>query len=112
METESPSHRPKANVFQFRLVFFETPQATGPWSLVSPTFHVSLNNLKSYLLMFNSYILLVINIDTMFRWLVIERDALLKSNQNIYGEKQDLEASINQLRAANEKDSKTIQELK
>ncbi len=62
--------------------------------------------------MFNSYILLVINIDTMFRWLVIERDALLKSNQNIYGEKQDLEASINQLRAANEKDSKTIQELK
>jgi hypothetical protein len=45
--------------------------------------------------MSSSIILLVTNIDTMFRWLAIEHDALLKSNQNIYGEKQDLEASIN-----------------
>lgn len=51
------------------------------------------------------------NINTKFRHLTIECDALLENNQNIFSEKEDLEALVNRLRAANEEDSKTIQDL-
>ncbi len=61
--------------------------------------------------MSNMYIMSIMNINTMFRRLAIEHDALLESNWNISSEKQDLEASINRLRVANEKDSRTIPEL-
>jgi uncharacterized protein (DUF3084 family) len=51
------------------------------------------------------------NIDTKFWSLAIERDALQENNQNISNEKQNLESSMNQLKAANEMDSKTIHDL-
>ncbi len=92
-------------------MFFETPHAIGPQSLIYLVIHASLNNLESYLLMSSSYILLVMNIDTEFQRLAIECDALLERNQNIFDEKQDLETSINRLKVANERDSKTIQDV-
>jgi hypothetical protein len=51
------------------------------------------------------------NIDREFRHLAIERDALHESNQNISDEKQNLEYFVNQLKVANEKDSRTIHNL-
>jgi chaperonin cofactor prefoldin len=51
------------------------------------------------------------NIDTEFQRLATECDALLERNQNIFDEKQDLETSINRLKVANERDSKTIQDV-
>ncbi len=92
-------------------MFFETPHAIGPQSLIYLVIHASLNNLESYLLMSSSYILLVMNIDTEFQRLATECDALLERNQNIFDEKQDLETSINRLKVANERDSKTIQDV-
>lgn len=79
-----------AYIFQFRPMFFETPQVIGPWSSVAP-----INNLESYLLMSNSYILLVTNINMKFQCLVTEHNTLLESNRNIFGEKQDLKGSVN-----------------
>ncbi len=70
--------------------------------------HALLNNLESYLLMSISYILLVTNINMKFWRLATEHDALLESNWNIFDEKQDLKGSVNQFRATNDKDSKTI----
>jgi hypothetical protein len=68
-------------------MFFETPQVIGPRGLVILIVHALLNNLESYLLMSNSYILLVTNIDTKFWHLATEHDTLLKSSRNIFGEK-------------------------
>jgi hypothetical protein len=79
-----------AYIFQFRPMFFETPQVIGPWSSVAP-----INNLESYLLMSNSYILLVTNINTKFQCLLTEHNALLERNRNIFSEKPDLEDSVN-----------------
>ncbi len=62
-------------------------------------------------MMSNLYILLVMNIDMEFQHLAAKCDALLESNQNIFDEKQGLEALVNQLKAANEKDFRTIQDL-
>jgi uncharacterized protein YlxW (UPF0749 family) len=51
------------------------------------------------------------NINTKFRRLVGECDALQEKNQNISNEKKNLESFVNQLKATNEKDSKTINDL-
>jgi hypothetical protein len=48
------------------------------------------------------------NIETKFQRLATKRDALLECNRNIFYQKKYLEASINRLKATNEKDSKTI----
>jgi hypothetical protein len=49
----SLSHRPWVDIFQFQLVFFETPHVTKPWNSVVPIVHASLNSLESYLFMSN-----------------------------------------------------------
>ncbi len=54
--------------------------------------HALLSNLEFYILMFSSYILLVMNIDTEFWCLAVEHEALVENNQNISDEKQNLEA--------------------
>jgi hypothetical protein len=92
-------------------VFFETPQAIRPQSLIAIVIHASLSNLEFYLMMSNLYILLVMNIDMEFQHLATKCDGLLESNWNIFDEKQDLEALVNQFKAANEKDFRTIQGL-
>lgn len=90
--TGSLSHQPKANIFQFLLVFFEMPQATRPRSSITLVVHASLNSLESYVLMSSSCILLVMNINTKFQCLVVEHEALVENNQTISNEKQNLEA--------------------
>jgi hypothetical protein len=92
-------------------MFFETPQVTKPSNSIASVVHASFNSLESYLLMSNSYILSMTNIDTQFQCLTTKCDALQESNWNISGEYQSLKSSINQLKAANEKDSITIQDL-
>ncbi len=76
-------------------MFFETPHAIGLRSLVVPAVHALLNNLEFYLLMSNLYILSMKNINIEFWHLVVERDALVENNINIFGGKQDLETLIN-----------------
>jgi hypothetical protein len=76
-------------------MFFETPHPTKPQSLIGLEVHVVLNNLESYLLIFSLYIMSVTNINIEFKHLAREHDTLLESNQKIFGEKQDLEATIN-----------------
>jgi hypothetical protein len=66
MATKSPSHWPRVDIFQFWLVFFETPHAIGSQSLVASAVHALLNNFEFYLLMFSSYMLSVMNIDIKF----------------------------------------------
>jgi hypothetical protein len=39
MATKSPSHRPRADIFQLWSVFFETPQAIGPYSSMALIVH-------------------------------------------------------------------------
>jgi hypothetical protein len=92
-------------------MFFETPQATKPRSLVGHVVHASLSNLESYLPLSNSYIMSVTNINKEFRHLAREHDAFLESNWKFSCEKQDLEAIVSQFKIANEHNSKTIQEL-
>lgn len=43
--------------------------------------------------------------------MAVEHDALQENNHNIFGQKQNLESSVNQLKAINEKDSRTIHDL-
>ncbi len=89
-------------------MFFETPRGIGPQSLIALIIHASLSTLEFYLLMSSLYVLLVMNIETKFQRLATKRDALLECNRNIFYQKKYLEASINRLKATNEKDSKTI----
>ncbi len=102
MAIESSLHQPKVDIFQFWLMFFETPKVIGPQSSVGLVVHAYLNNLESYFLMSSLYIMLVMNINVEFKHLVVEHDALLESNRKFLDEKGDLEATISQFRIANE----------
>jgi hypothetical protein len=78
-------------------MFFETPHATKSQSLIGLEVHVVMNNLESYLLIFNLYIMSVTNINIEFKHLAREHDTLLESNQKNFSEKQDLKAQSTSL---------------
>jgi hypothetical protein len=86
MAVENSLHQPRVDIFQFWLVFFETPKVTGPQSSIGLVVHAYLNNLESYFLMSSLYIMLVMNIDVEIKRLAIEHDALLESNQIFFDE--------------------------